>query len=353
MSFMGTPRTLSLGEHRHRLHPGQGPPCGPEALKAEHRPGQALHAAVVLLDQVVDPAAPAVPGEAPQLAPARHLPESARIALEPIGHDLPRVAGVLPAERLAEEALGRLLVALGAEQEVDRLARAVDGAVEVAPLAADPDEGLVDVPRPAAGAQVPPHPLLELGGEALDPAVQGDVVDEDAAVGEHQLEVAVADREPEAPAHRPQDHLGREAEATERPGVGHGRCSRRGGGGRSAAPTRSRGAAQRDGTRSLGTARTTHRGCCGQKECRGLAASAVPRRRPPRGRDGAEGPAGRPTQRNRRARRALEAAGAQLGEERRMRGGRCRDLPQAGCHRKAGSAELLARGPSRAGRRTP
>jgi hypothetical protein len=53
------------------------------------------------------------------------------------------VAGVLPAERLAEEALGCLLVALGAEQEIDRLTRAVDGPVQVASLAADADVGLI------------------------------------------------------------------------------------------------------------------------------------------------------------------------------------------------------------------
>jgi len=64
-------------------------------------------------------------------------------------------------------------------------------------------------------------PLLELGGEALDPAVHGRVVDLDPAVGEHVIEVAVADRELQVPAHRPQDDLGREAEAAERPGVGH------------------------------------------------------------------------------------------------------------------------------------
>ena len=54
------------------------------------------------------------------------------------------------------------------------------------------------------------------------------MVDLDAAVGEHALEVAVADRELQVPAHRPEDDLGREAEAAERPGVGHERCSRRG-----------------------------------------------------------------------------------------------------------------------------
>ena len=75
---------------------------------------------------------------------------------------------------------------------------------------------------------MPTQPLLELGGKALDPAVHGRVVDGDAAVGEHGLEVAVADRELEIPAHGPQDHLGGKAEAAECSGVGHERCSRRG-----------------------------------------------------------------------------------------------------------------------------
>ena len=84
------------------------------------------------------------------------------------------------------------------------------------------------MPRPAAGTQAAAHPLLELGGEALDPAVQRDMVHLHAPIGQHGLEVAEADSELQVPAHRPEDHLGREAEAAEGPGVGHGRCSRRG-----------------------------------------------------------------------------------------------------------------------------
>src|SRR3712207_1167685 len=72
---------LPLGEHRHGLDAGQGPPRRPEVLEAEHRPRPALDAAVVLLDQVVEPAAAAVPGGAPQLALALHLPERAGGAL--------------------------------------------------------------------------------------------------------------------------------------------------------------------------------------------------------------------------------------------------------------------------------
>src|SRR3954447_22568849 len=73
-------------------------------------------------------------------------------------------------------------------------------------------------------------------GEALDPAVHGRVIHCDAPVGEHGLEVAVADRELQVPAHGPEDHLGREAEAPKRSGGGHGGYSRKGDG-RSTAPT--------------------------------------------------------------------------------------------------------------------
>src|SRR4051794_4377528 len=92
------------------------------------------HLRLAYLNPVVEPAAAAMAGEAPQLALPLHLAERARIALEPIGHDLPRVAGVLATKCLAEEALSGLLVALGAEQEVDGLPGAVDRSVQVAPL---------------------------------------------------------------------------------------------------------------------------------------------------------------------------------------------------------------------------
>src|SRR3954451_10987218 len=134
---------LSLGQHRHRLHPGQGAPRRPEALEPEHRPCLAFDAAMLLLDPVVVPAPAAVAGEAPQLAIPLHLAQRAGIALEAVGHDLPWVAGVVAAERLAEEALGRLLVALGAEQEVDGLPGAVDGSIEVAPLPIHPHVSLI------------------------------------------------------------------------------------------------------------------------------------------------------------------------------------------------------------------
>src|SRR4051812_28331417 len=61
-----------------------------------------------------------------------------------------------------------------------------------------------------------PDPLLELGRIGLDPAEDGRVVDRDVAVLQHELEVAVADREHQVPAHRPEDYLGGELPTLER-----------------------------------------------------------------------------------------------------------------------------------------
>ena len=74
---------------------------------------------------------------------------------------------------------------------------------QVAPAAIDPDVSPVDVPRPAARPQVAAQPSLELQREALDPAAEAGAVHLHAAVGEHAVEVAVAERELEGPAHRP------------------------------------------------------------------------------------------------------------------------------------------------------
>src|SRR4051794_36838933 len=51
----------------------------PEALKTEHGPGQALDPAVILLDPIIEPAPPPVPGEAPQFALLLHLARRAGI----------------------------------------------------------------------------------------------------------------------------------------------------------------------------------------------------------------------------------------------------------------------------------
>src|SRR3954468_2973670 len=64
--------------------------------------------------------------------------------------------------------------------------------------------------RTVARPQVRPEPLLQLWRIGLNPGEEGRVVHLPPTVLQHQLEIAVADREHQVPAHGPQDHLSRE-----------------------------------------------------------------------------------------------------------------------------------------------
>jgi hypothetical protein len=62
-----------------------------------------------------------------------------------------------------------------------------------------------------------PKALLEILRIGLDPSENRRVVDLDAAVGQHHLEIAVADREHQVPTHGPEDDVGGELPPFERP----------------------------------------------------------------------------------------------------------------------------------------
>ena len=76
-------------------------------------------------------------------------------------------------ERLAEEPLSRLSVAFGRKQEVDGLAAAIDGSIQVDPTALDLHVCLIHALGAVAHAQMRPDPLLHLGCIGLDPYVDG------------------------------------------------------------------------------------------------------------------------------------------------------------------------------------
>jgi hypothetical protein len=91
----------------------------------------------------------------------------------------------------------------------------VNGTVDVAPVSADLDVGLIDLPLVSDGVPTGPSSLGQQWREPLDPAVDRDVVDLDTTVGEKFLDVAVGQAEAQVPADRDDDHVGREAEARE------------------------------------------------------------------------------------------------------------------------------------------
>src|SRR3954447_20196876 len=185
------PLYLPLPHHRYHLVACQGSSRRPEAAEAEPRSDQAFHAPVVLFHYVIEVLDLAQPRASPQLTVLLHLRHHAWVGRVLVHCDGAWVHCVRLPQRLAEEALRGRRVPLGREQEVDRLAAAVDRAIEVGPAALHLHIRLVDPPRAVARTQVWPDPLLQLWRISLDPSEDRGVVDPDAAVGEHQLEIAV------------------------------------------------------------------------------------------------------------------------------------------------------------------
>jgi hypothetical protein len=112
---------------------------------------------------------------------------------------------------LRQEMPGGLGVAAVSQQEVDRPALLVDGAKQPLPLSVHPDARLVDPPGAAGVALVPADLLLQPRGVVLSPPPDRRVIDRNAALRHHLLELAIADRVFAVPAHALQDDESMEA----------------------------------------------------------------------------------------------------------------------------------------------
>jgi hypothetical protein len=125
------------------------------------------------------------------------------------------------ADGLLEELAGGLRVATRGHEHVDDLPELIDGAVDVTPPASHLHVGLINLPAAANSVSAGPSRLGQQRRESLDPAVDGDVIDLHTTFGEQLLNVAVRQRKAQVPAHCKDDHVGRQAEASEgRPGDG-------------------------------------------------------------------------------------------------------------------------------------
>ena len=80
-------------------------------------------------------------------------------------------------QRLAQEAFGRRQITTLAEPELDGIADAVDGAIEIHPAAANLDIGFVDMPPSADGTLAPIEAFQQQGREVNDPAVDRRMID--------------------------------------------------------------------------------------------------------------------------------------------------------------------------------
>jgi hypothetical protein len=75
---------------------------------------------------------------------------------------------------------------------------------------------LVDPPGSVCHLEMRTDALVQLGCISLDPTKEGRVIHRDATIGEHALEIAIADGELQIPADRSQNDLRRELSTLER-----------------------------------------------------------------------------------------------------------------------------------------
>src|SRR3954462_2242534 len=189
----------ALAQPQHGFEPLDGPSRRVEGLEAAHPRHGPLDPEVIALDALLQVLGHVMHRRARQQAVFPGCGDGGRVGPRPIGADPIRGEERLLLQHLAKEPLGRVEIALGREQEVDRRAVLVDGPVQIAPLAADLDVCLVDPDRTAMGLAEGPQSLLDQGRIGQHPAVQGGVVHLQTALQQQLLDVAVAQGIAEVP----------------------------------------------------------------------------------------------------------------------------------------------------------
>src|SRR5215218_150881 len=140
----GARKAEALAQPQHRLEPLDGPPGRVEGLEAPNPRHGSLGPDVVALDPLVEMFGDVMDRGARQEPVFPGCRDGGWVGPRTIGADPVRGEQWFILQRLAEEALGGLKVALRREEEINRRAVLVDGSVQIPPLAADLDVRFVD-----------------------------------------------------------------------------------------------------------------------------------------------------------------------------------------------------------------
>ena len=171
-------------------------------LEALHLPLPSSRRLVRVFRSVVEALVPAV------LDTGHQLLLRGAVAAELVGdHHTRRPA--LPLQQLAQQALGGPLVAPALDQHIQHQPVLIHGTPQPVLHPGDLDGDLVEVPLVTSTGQPPPDPVGELLAEPERPLPHGLVAHDDAAGGQHLLDHAQAEWEPEVQPDGVADHLGR------------------------------------------------------------------------------------------------------------------------------------------------
>jgi hypothetical protein len=123
----------------------------------------------------------------------------------------------MPLQCSGQKAFGSGEVAPLAEPELNGVTVAVDGSIEIFPLASDFDVSLIHVPFPADASFAKIEALEQLRRVADNPSVNGRMVDGDAPLSHHLLQVPQAQIVSQIPPHAEQDYGSIKMPALEHP----------------------------------------------------------------------------------------------------------------------------------------
>lgn len=126
----------------HEFNAAQQDAGTTKSLESQHGSGTALDCPMVLFHDIVEILGLADPDG--RFTIGVHGVQPGQIGTTPV--DGYGVGGAILINGLLEVPSGRFLVPLGSQQEVNRVADLVDGAVQIFPLPLDLDVGLIDTP---------------------------------------------------------------------------------------------------------------------------------------------------------------------------------------------------------------
>jgi hypothetical protein len=107
-----------------------------------------------------------------------------------------------------EKAFGGLGIPRRAQEKLERVSVGIDRSVEIRPGFSDFYIGLIDAPGVRGGFEVWPASFLQFRCIALDPTVDGGVIDVQTPLQHHFLQIAVTERVPQIPADAQQNDVG-------------------------------------------------------------------------------------------------------------------------------------------------
>ena len=186
-------------DSRDRYH------CVIESLESQHRPDSLLHSPMVLLHQIVQVLAGSNPDATRKFAVVLHLPHRTMRGRIGVQRDFRGHASVL--HRAAKKRFGGVHVSVPTEKEIHRLARFVDGAIQVHPLSANLYVGLVHPPRSSNRSCGAPPAFFELWKVMLNPPQDRGMGHGDPTVRHHDHQIPQAQFETRVPTHTQNDNL--------------------------------------------------------------------------------------------------------------------------------------------------